>query len=127
MLDGTLGKITVSFEGSEFVKFASVLEENTLKIRLDADGGNYGEHEGKINISHGGIDYIVPVLIHYTEGMVEANLQHNRLDFEIDHPSEWSFAKVSITNSLDGRTQTTSATPEKPAHPNTPNLSLIHI
>lgn len=115
LLEGTLDKITASFEGPEFVKFASVLEENILKIRFDADGDSYGEHEGKINISHGGLDYIVPVLIHYTEGMVEANLQHNRLDFEINHPDDWSFAKVSITNNQDGRTQTTSATPEKPA------------
>lgn len=115
LLDGTLDKITASFEGPEFVKFASVLEENILKIRLEAGGDSYGDHEGRINISHKGLDYVVPVLIHYTEGRVEASLQYNRLDFEIEHPDEWSFAKVSITNSLNGRTQTTSATPEKPA------------
>lgn len=114
--EGTLDGMTVSFDGPESVGFAGVLEGgNTLKIRLSASGDDYGDHEAKINIAHGQTDYVVPVLVHYTEGRVDASLQNDRLSFAIDHPEEWSFAKISVTNSLDGRTQTTTATPERPA------------
>ena len=74
---------------------------------------NFGEHEGKIKISHEETQYVVPFVLHYTEGSISIVQQNEKLFFEIYHPEEWSFAKISITNSKDGRIDTTTATPDK--------------
>ena len=114
LLEGTLDEITVSIDGPEFIEFTDILKEDTLRIKMDASGDHYGSYEAKINISHDGIDYVVPVLIHYTEAMVSTSLQDYSLIFEIDHPEEWSFAKISVTNNRDVKTQTITATPKNP-------------
>ena len=76
---------------------------------------NFGEHEGKIRISHEGTQYVVPFILHYTPGSVSIVQQNEKLFFDIYHPEEWSFAKIAITNSEDGRIDTTTATPDKAA------------
>ena len=42
-------------------------------------------------------------------------LQLQSLFFEIHHPEKWSFAKISVINSKDGKTETATATPFKKA------------
>ena len=114
-IEGILEGTTILFDGPEFIEFTGSLEQDTLNVRLDAIGDNYGDHEAKIRIIHGGIDYIIPVLIHYTKGIVHSSIHDNMLYFEINHPDQWSFAKISATNSQDGKIQTASATPERQA------------
>ena len=73
----------------------------------------FGDHEGKIIVNHDNIRYIVPFLLHYTPGSISVNQQNQELFFEINHPEKWSFAKISVTNSKDGETDTTTTTPNK--------------
>ncbi|MFQ5782920.1 MAG: S8 family serine peptidase [Nitrosopumilus sp.] len=115
LLDDTLDNLDVKFEGPEFIKFAYILEGNTLKIKLNMTGENFGDHEGKIIINHDNTRYVVPFLLHYTEGSVSVNQQDQKLFFDIYHPKEWSFAKISVTNSKDGKTDTITTTPAKKA------------
>ena len=110
-LHGTLEGMAVSFEGPEFIELADTLDGDSLTIRLEASGDRYGDHEAKININHKGIKYTVPVLIHYTEAMIDAAMQDGRMVFKVGHPEKWSFAKITVTNSLNGKTQVTTATP----------------
>ena len=110
-LHGTLEGMAVSFEGPEFIELADTLDGDSLTIRLEAGGDSYGDHEAKININHKGIKYTVPVLIHYTEAMIDAAMQDGRMVFKVGHPEKWSFAKITVTNSLNGKTQVTTATP----------------
>lgn len=112
-LDGQLSGIDVTFDGPEFMKFSSQLDENILNIRISLLEENFGEHEGKIWITHKEIQYVVPFIFHYTPGSVSVIQQNNKLLFDIYHPEEWSFAKISITNSKDGIVETTTATPNK--------------
>ncbi len=115
LLDGTLEDLEVKYQGPEFIKFAHILEDNILKIKLNMVEENFGDHEGKILIYHEDSRYVVPFLLHYTEGSVSVVQQNQKLLFDIYHPKEWSFAKISVTNSKDGRTDTTTATPYKQA------------
>jgi len=64
-------------------------------------------------INHNDMQYRVPFLFHYTQGSVSITQQNEKLFFEIYHPEEWSFTKISVTNSKDGKTETTTATPDK--------------
>ncbi|KFM21834.1 PI-type proteinase [Marine Group I thaumarchaeote SCGC AAA799-B03] len=115
-LDGTWGGFDVTFDGPEFIKFSEELtDENILNVRMSVLEDNFGEHEGKMRINHEGIQYVIPFVLHYTPGSISIVQQNEKLLFEVYHPEEWSFAKISVTNSKDGRTDTTTATPNKAA------------
>ncbi len=115
LLDGNLNNVDVKFEGSKFIKFTHVLEGNTLQIKMDMSKEEFGDHEGKIIIKHDSVRYTIPFLIHYTPGLISVNQENQKLFFEINHPQEWSFAKISIINSKDGSKQTVTTTPSKKA------------
>ena len=115
LLEGTLENLEVKFEGPEFIQFAHSLEENNLLIKIKILGQNYGEHEGKIIVNHDEIKYVIPFLIHYTEGSISVNQKDDKLNFTIYHPEQWNFAKISVINSKDGKTETITATPERDA------------
>jgi len=115
LLEGTLENLEVKFEGPEFIQFAHSLEENNLLIKIKTLGQNYGEHEGKIIVNHDETKYVIPFLIHYTEGSISVNQKDDRLNFTIYHPEQWNFAKISVINSKDGKTETITATPERDA------------
>ena len=115
LIEGTLDNLDVKFEGPEFIKFAYILEGDVLQIKLNVIEEKFGDHEGKIIIKHDDSRYVVPFLLHYTPGSISASQQNQKLFFEIYHPEEWSFAKISITNSENGRIDTTTATPDKNA------------
>ena len=115
LIDGTLDNLDVKFEGPEFIKFAHILEGDTLHIKMNMSKEEFGDHEGKLIVNHENIQYTIPFLLHYTPGSISINQQNQKLYFDIYHPEEWSFAKISIINSLDGSTQTTTTTPGKEA------------
>ena len=115
LLDGTLDDFHIEFEGPEFIKFAYFLEGNNLQIKMNMTEEKFGDHEGKITINHDNTRYVIPFLLHYTQGSISVNQQDQKLFFEIYHPEEWSFAKISIINSNDGKIYTTTTTPNKDA------------
>jgi len=114
-LEDASDQIDVRFEGPEFIKFSHIIEKNTLRIKMSMSEQKFGDHEGKVIINHEDIQYVVPFLLHYTPGSISVNQQNQELVFEINHPDEWSFAKISIINSKDGDIQTTTTTPNKKA------------
>ena len=111
--DSTLESIDIKFEGPEFVNFIYFLEGNILKTKMSITGEEFGDHEGKIIVNHDKTRYIIPFLLHYTQGSIFSHQQDQKLFFEINHPEDWSFAKISLTNSRDGNTDTTTVTPGK--------------
>ena len=113
LIESTLDNFDVKFEGPEFIKFSYLLEDNTLQIKMNMSEENFGDHEGKIIVNHDDTRYVVPFLLHYTPGSISVNQQNQKLFFDIYHPEEWSFAKISVTNSKDGKTDTTTITPNK--------------
>ena len=115
LIEGKLGKIDVRFEGPKFIEFTHDIKNNNLQIGLTIVGEKYGEHEGKIFINHEKIQYTIPVLIHYTEGSISISQENEKLFFEINHPDKWSFAKITITNSKNGNSDTITTTLDKKA------------
>ena len=115
LIEGKLESINVRFEGPKFIEFTHDIKNNNLQIGLNIVGEKYGEHEGKIVINHEKIQYTIPVLIHHTEGSISIIQENEKLFFEINHPDEWSFAKITITNSKNGNSDTISTTPDKKA------------
>jgi minor extracellular serine protease Vpr len=115
LIEGTFDNLDVEFIGPEFIKFSHILNDNILEIKMSISGKNFGDHEGRIIVTHEDMKYVIPFLLHYTEGSISINQQNQKLFFEINHPEKWSFAKISVTNSKDGKTDTTTITPNKEA------------
>jgi len=115
-IDGSWDGFDVTFDGPEFVEFAGeLIDGNVLRIRMSVLEDNFGEHEGLVRISHEGLQYRVPFLLHHTQGSISVTQQNEKLSFDIYHPEEWSFAKISVINSYDGSEKTTTTTPNKKA------------
>ncbi|WP_082152419.1 S8 family serine peptidase, partial [Candidatus Rhodobacter oscarellae] len=106
VINGIIDSLDTKFEGPENIKFSHVLEGDTLQITINASEEEFGSHEGKIIINHKNTQYKIPTLIHYTPGSILVDKQNQELFFEIHHPEEWSFAKISIINSKDGKENT---------------------
>ena len=115
LMDGKLEGIDVRFEGPKFIEVTHEMKEGNLEIKFNIVGKKYGDYEGKIFINHEKIQYTIPVIIHHTKGSISINQENERLFFEINHPEKWSFAKISITNSKSGNTDTVTSTPYKKA------------
>lgn len=115
LLDGTLENLDVKFEGPEFIKVTNSLQENNITIKIKTLGENYGTYQGKIIINHNEIKYVVPILVHYTEGSISVNQKDNVLYFTIYHPGQWNFAKISVIKSNSEQTDTITATPNRDA------------
>mgnify|MGYP002631267927 CR=1 FL=1 len=115
LLDGKLDNLDIKFEGPEFVNFAHIIEGNSLLVKMSITEEKFGDHEGRIIIHHEDIRYVIPFLLHYTEGSIFVTQQNQKLYFDIHHPDEWSFTKISIINSKDASTSTITTTPDKKA------------
>ena len=114
-LEDSLSNIEVSFEGPDFIQFSNILEGNNLQIRMNIQGEQFGDYEGKIIVNQNDDMYVIPFLLHFTEGSVSVSQENGKLNFGIYHPKQWDFAKISVINSRDGSTDITSATPIKTA------------
>lgn len=110
-IDGVLGDISVKFEGSESIKIDHLAEEDILHVKVGVTGNDFGDHEGKLIISHDQTRYSIPILIHYTQSSVSVSYENQSLLFEVRHPDQWDFAKISVINDIDGRARIVTATP----------------
>ena len=112
-LKNSLEDIEVFFEGPEFIQFSSFLEENNLKIRMTALEEKFGDYEGRIVVNQDKDRYVIPFLLHHTEASIVTSQKDGKLNFEINHPEQWNFAKISVINSKDGSIEKTSTNPGK--------------
>lgn len=112
-ISNTMKELDVNFEGPEFIDFSYFLEGDNLQIKMNFKEEKYGDHEGKLIINHAESKYTIPFLLHYTPGSILVNQQEQELFFEVKHPEEWSFAKISITNNKNLKTDTTTTVPGK--------------
>ena len=113
LIEGNLDDLDIQYVGPEFVNLGFLRENNKVNIKLNVSGENFGQHEGRVIITHSGMSYVVPFLLHHTEGSITVSQQNQNLLFEINHPQEWNFAKISLTNSNDGKVDITTTTPNK--------------
>ena len=113
-----LKNIEVGYDGPETIQIYPLIEGNILKINLKIIGENYGDYEGRILVNQNEDKYSVPFLAHYTKGSISVSQDKGKLNFDLFYPDDWTFAKISVTNSKNTEIQTTAATPSHPAEIN---------
>ena len=53
-----------------------------------------------------------------SRGSISVSQDKGKLNFDLFYPDDWTFAKISVTNSKNTEIQTTAATPSHPAEIN---------
>ncbi len=112
-LKENIEKLTVDYEIPEFLKFDYSIDEKSMDFKITVTEERFGTHEGKIFLTHNKIKYTVPFVLHYTEGSVYADSVEDNLHFTINQPKNWKYAKISVTNSYSGKTDTITITPTR--------------
>ncbi|HET6516854.1 MAG TPA: S8 family serine peptidase [Nitrosopumilaceae archaeon] len=112
-IHGNIGKVSAEFVGSEEVIFEYNKDDGVLVTRISLPAQVFGKFQGSIVIENNNVEYHVPVMIQKTKGTVNVIEENGKISFSILHPTDWSYAKISVINKNTGKTDVTSITPKK--------------
>lgn len=88
-------KVQFSSSNPSFI-FNYTTSNNTLDVQITNNARNLGDYDGFITIDDSKTLYRIPVLIHVTKGTLEASQSDTQVNFSIDYPGKWSYAKISL-------------------------------
>ncbi|MDE1770514.1 MAG: S8 family serine peptidase [Thaumarchaeota archaeon] len=109
----TIPKLKVQFLSSEpSLVFNYSVSNDTINARITDNIKKIGNYEGFIIIDDSKTLYRIPVLIHLTKGALKINQNDGKINFSIDYPEKWSYAKISLIKSDSHDVKTTSITPQ---------------
>ncbi|HXU95263.1 MAG TPA: S8 family serine peptidase [Candidatus Nitrosotalea sp.] len=110
--NSTISKLKVNFSSSESsLVFNYSLSKNTINAQITSNGKKIGNYQGFIIIDDSKTLYRIPVLIHLTKGTLKVNQNNEKINFSIDYPEEWTYAKISLIKSGSHTVKITSITP----------------
>lgn len=111
-LNGNVGELKISFNVPEFIKMKHHIQSNTITFTAELADEIFGEFKGRVNISDQYTDYNIPILFRSTQSTISALESNGEINFDINSKN-WTYAKISVINSETGKTDTTSARPDK--------------
>ena len=110
--DSVIPKLKVRFSSSESsLTFNYAVINNTINAQVTDNTKKTGNFDGFITVDDSKTLYRIPVLIHLTKGTLNVNQNNGRINFSIDYPEKWSYAKISLIRSGSHDVKTTAITP----------------
>lgn len=110
--NSVISKLKVNFSSNEpSLVFNYSLSKNTINAQITDNVKKIGNYQGFIIINDSKTLYRIPVLIHLTKGTLKINQNNEKINFSIDYPEEWTYAKISLIRSGSHEVKTTSITP----------------
>jgi len=107
-------KIKVDFDWEEeSIQLDFLREENNLIITATLNQELLGKYEGRLIIIHENVEHRIPIIAQVNEGTINVHENNGEFSFEISSPSDWTYAKISLTHKESGKITTTSITPTK--------------
>ncbi len=106
-------RLKVRFSSSESsLAFNYAVINNTINAQITDNIKKIGNYEGFIIVDDSKTLYRIPVLIHLTKGTLNVNQNNGQINFSIDYPEKWSYAKISLIKSDSHDVKTTAITPD---------------
>ncbi|MGI0094629.1 MAG: hypothetical protein ACREA8_11095, partial [Nitrosotalea sp.] len=106
-------KLKVQFSSNESrLVFNYTTNNNTLDVQITDNVRNIGDYDGFITIDDSKTLYRIPVLVHVTKGTIKENQNDSQIDFTVDHPDKWSYAKISLMKAGSQDVKTIGITPQ---------------
>jgi len=113
-LNNSTSKFKINFTSSEpTLVFNYSIISNTINAQISDDTKKDGTYQGFITIDDSKTLYRIPVLIYLTKGTLNTNSNDGQINFSINYPKEWSYAKISLMQAGTHEIKTTSITPQK--------------
>ncbi len=106
-------KFKVQFSSSEpRLGFNYTANNNTINVKITDNAKNIGDYDGFITIDDSKTLYRIPVLVHVTKGTIKENQSNTQIDFTLDYPDKWSYAKISLMKAGSQDVKTVGITPQ---------------
>jgi minor extracellular serine protease Vpr len=111
--DSIIPKLKIQFSSNESsLAFNYSINNNIISAQISDNTKKSGDHEGFITIDDSKTLYRIPVLIHLTKGTLKANQSDGQINFSVDYPEKWSFAKISLIKAGSHDVKITGITPQ---------------
>ena len=93
----TIPKLKVQFSSNNpSLIFNYTTSDNALDVQITNNARNPGDYDGFVTIDDSKTLYRIPVLIHVTKGTLEASQNNSQINFSVEYPGKWSYAKISL-------------------------------
>ena len=95
--NATIPKLKVQFSSNNpSLIFNYTTSDNALDVQITNNARNPGDYDGFVTIDDSKTLYRIPVLIHVTKGTLEASQNNSQINFSVEYPGKWSYAKISL-------------------------------
>ncbi len=106
-------KLKVQFSVNEpGLVFNYTTSNNALNVQITDSTKNLGDYDGFITIDDSKTLYRIPVQIHVTKGTIKESQNNSQINFAIDYPDKWSYAKISLMKAGSQDVKTIGITPQ---------------
>lgn len=113
--DGMLDdiKVDISSNSDNVTLQHKIRPDNKIEIKTSINNATAGSYEALLKITEEGTRYTVPVIVYVTEATINASERDGRIVFDVLHPKDWTYSKISVINSKTAESRVTSITPTK--------------
>ena len=111
--DGITNIQKVEFSETDNVEFDYEIKDSALHITSKLIENESGVFETRAFITNEDMIYQIPIIVRINEASVVILETENELSFEVKQPSDWEYAKITITNSETFEERSISITPKK--------------
>ena len=108
-----ISNLKIEFPKSNYIDFDYRLIDDSLQITAKSSSSGISYFEGRVIIIHNDIRYQIPTTVRISEASMDILKDDNGLLFQIKNPSDWTYAKITITNINTLDENSFSITPEK--------------
>ena len=110
--DSIIPKLKVQFSSMESsLVFNYTINNNTINAQITDNTKKVGNYEGFIIVDDSKTLYRIPVLVHLTKGTLKASQNNEQINFSINYPEKWSYAKISLIKAGSHDMKTTAIAP----------------
>jgi minor extracellular serine protease Vpr len=103
----------VEFSDLDNIEFDYRIEDSSLFITSKLINNEMDMFETRAFITQNNITYQIPIIVRVSEASIIILEKENELSFQIKHPIDWEYAKITVTNSKTFDERTVSITPKK--------------
>ncbi|MDC0241603.1 S8 family serine peptidase [Candidatus Nitrosopelagicus sp.] len=111
--DGITNIQKVEFSETDNVEFDYEIKDSALHVTSKLIENESGVFETRVFITNDDIIYQIPIIVRINDASVVVLETDNELSFQVKQPSDWEYAKITITNSETFEERSISITPKK--------------
>jgi len=109
-------KLTAQFLSNESsLSFNYSAKNDMITATIRDNAKKAGDYEGFIILNDSKTSYRIPVLVHLTRGNLNVSEKDGILNFSLDYPQNWSYAKISLMRAGSHDTRISAITPQNNA------------